>query len=272
MHSAAMDINALKERMRATWMTGDFGVIATYTADAAKEFVARLGITPGSRVLDVACGTGNTAIPAARAGAIVTGVDIASNLIEQARTRAAKEGVQAKFEEGDAEQLKFADGSFDAIISMFGAMFAPRPELVAAEFLRVCRPGGMIAMANWTPTGFVGQMFRMMATHVPPPPGVPAPVLWGDEATVRERFGKGAAQISFSRQTCNFAYPFPPREVVELFRKYFGPIQVAFSKLDPAGQSALARDLEAMWSKYNSATDGTTISAGEYLEVKAVRA
>jgi len=272
MQSAMMDINALKERMRATWMAGDFGVIATFIADAAKEFVARLNIVPGSRVLDVACGTGNTAIPAAHAGANVTGVDIASNLVEQARTRAAKEGLQAKFEEGDAEQLKFADGSFDVIISMFGAMFAPRPELVAAEFLRVCRPGGLIAMANWTPGGFVGQMFRIVAAHVPPPAGVPAPVLWGDEATVRERFGKGAKQISFARQMCVSKYPFPPNEVVQLFRKYFGPTQTAFSKLDSAGQTSLANDLETMWSNHNLATDGTTISSGEYLEVKAVRA
>ena len=272
MQPAVMDINAMKERMRATWMAGDFGVIAAYTADAAKNFVARLNVVPGTRILDVACGTGNTAIPAARAGAVVTGVDIAPNLIEQARARATKEGIQAKFEEGDAERLKFADGSFDIIISMFGAMFAPRPELVAAEFLRVCRPGGVIAMANWTPDGFVGQMFRMLATHVPPPPGIPAPVLWGDEATVRKRFDTGAGQISFSRQTCVFTYPFPPKEVVELFRQYFGPIQTAFSKLDAAGQAALANDLEAMWSKHNPATDGTTISSGEYLEVEAVRA
>lgn len=272
MQPAVMDINAIKERMRATWIAGDFGVIAAYTADAAKNFVARLNVAPGTRVLDVACGTGNTAIPAARAGAIVTGVDIAPNLIEQARARATKEGIQAKFEEGDAEQLKFGDGSFDMIVSMFGAMFAPRPELVAAEFLRVCRPGGLIAMANWTPEGFVGQMFRMLATHVPPPSGIPAPVLWGDETTVRRRFGNGTSNIALSRQSCVFTYPFPPKEVVQLFRQYFGPIQTAFSKLDAAGQTALASDLEAMWTKHNLATDGTTISSGEYLEVKAVRA
>lgn len=272
MQPAAIDINALKERMRATWMAGDFGVIATFISDAAQDFVGRLKIAPGSRVLDVACGTGNTAIPAARAGANVTGVDIASNLVEQARARAAKEGVSATFEEGDAERLRFGDGSFDVIISMFGAMFAPRPELVAAEFLRVCRPGGLIAMANWTPGGFVGHMFRTLATHVPPPDGIPAPILWGNEATVRERFGKGAAQINFARQMCVSKYPYPPREVVQLFRRYFGPIQVAFSKLDAAGQAALATDLEAMWSKHNLATDGTTTSSGEYLEVKVIRA
>jgi len=271
MQPAAMDINAIKERMRDTWMAGDFGVIAAYITEAAENFVAHLDIAKGARVLDVACGTGNTAIPLARAGILVTGVDIASNLIEQARARVAKEGVKAKFEEGDAEQLQFPDGSFDAIISMFGAMFAPRPERVVAEFVRVCRPGGLIAMANWTPTGFVGESFKTMATHVPPPPGIPAPPLWGDEPTVRERFSKGAARISFSRQMCTFKYPFPPAEVVKLFREYFGPMKVGFSRLDPAGQSALASDLEGVWARHNKAKDGTTIVDGEYLEVKAIR-
>ncbi len=272
MQPAPVDINALKNRMRDTWMAGDFGVIATYTADAAKEFAGHLEIAPGSRVLDVACGTGNTAIPVARAGAVVTGVDIASNLLEQARARAAKEGVKAKFEEGDAEQLKFPDGSFDAVITMFGAMFAPRPERVAAEFLRVCRPGGLIAMANWAPGGFVGESFRTMALHVPPPPDIPAPALWGDEPTVRERFGKGVAKITFSRQMCAFRFPFPPAEVVKLFRQYFGPMQVAFSRLDAAAGAALASDLEGVWTRNNQAKDGTTAVNGEYLEVKAIRA
>ena len=272
MQPAPVDINALKNRMRDTWMAGDFGVIAAYTAEAAKDFADRLGIAPGTRVLDVACGTGNTVIPIARAGAVVTGVDIASNLLEQARARAAKEGVKATFEEGDAEQLKFGDGSFDAIVTMFGAMFAPRPELVAAEFLRVCRPAGLIAMANWTPTGFVGENFRTMAAHVPPPAGIPAPVLWGDEATVRERFGKGVAKITCSRQVCTFKYLFPPAEVVQLFREYFGPTRVAFSRLDAAGQAALRSDLESMWAKHNQAKDGTTTVDAEYLEVKAIRA
>lgn len=272
MQPAPMDINALKNRMRDTWMAGDFGVIATYVAQAASDFVARLHIPPGSRVLDVACGTGNSAIPLARSGALVTGVDIAANLIEQARARAAKEGVKATFEEGDAEQLKFADGSFDAVVTMFGAMFAPRPERVVSEFLRVCRPGGLIAMANWTPDGFVGENFRTQAAHVPPPQGIPRPVLWGDESTVRERFGKGVSKLTCSRQMCTFKFPFPPREVVQLFRQYFGPTQVAFSTLDAGKQEALAADLEAVWHKHNQAKDGTTLVQGEYLELQAIRA
>src|SRR5260370_13098301 len=185
--SSAIDINALKDRLRDTWMAGDFGVIAAYTAEAAKEFVAHLTLAPGAVVVDVAGGTGNAAIPEARAEAVVTGVDIASNLLEQARARAAKEGVKATFEEGDAEQLKFPDGSFDAIVSMFGAMFAPRPERVAAQFLRVCRPGGLIAISNWTPTVFVSENFRITATHAAPPASISAPVLWADYATVRVR-------------------------------------------------------------------------------------
>ena len=272
MQPALMDINAIKDRMRDTWMAGDFGVIATYITEAAETFVTHLEIAQGDRVLDVACGTGNTAIPLARAGAEVTGVDIASNLLEQARTRAAKENVKAKFEEGDAEQLKFSDGSFDAIISMFGAMFAPRPERVAAEFVRVCRPGGLIAMANWTPAGFVGESFKTMAAHVPPPPGIPAPALWGDEPTVRERLSKGVARITCTKQVCTFKYPFPPVEVVKLFREYFGPTKVGFSRLDIAGQAALASDLEGMWTRHNQAKDGTTVVNAEYLEVKAIRA
>jgi SAM-dependent methyltransferase len=272
MQSAPLDINALKNRMRDTWMSGDFGVIAGYIAEAGKDFIARLNIKPGTRVLDVACGTGNTAIPLARGGALVTGVDIASNLIEQARVRAAKEGVTATFEEGDAEQLKFADGSFDAIVTMFGAMFAPRPERVVAEFLRVCRPGGLIAMGNWTPEGFVGESFRTQAAHVPPQQGIPRPVLWGDEATVRERFGKGVSKITFSRQMATFAFPAPPRQVVEIFRRFFGPTHVAFAGLPADKQPALAADLEAVWNKHNQAKDGTTLVQGEYLEVQAIRA
>lgn len=272
MGTAAADLTSLKARMRESWMAGDFGVIAHYAEAAEQEFIDRLKLKPGSRVLDVACGTGNTAIPAARVGAKVTGVDIASNLLAQARERARQTGVNAEFREGDAEQLDFPDASFDVVISVFGAMFAPRPERVATEFLRVCRPGGTIAMGNWTPTGFVGKMFGATAKHVPPPPGIPAPPMWGDEDVVRQRFGTGAKQITCTRLTCDFSYPFPPAEVVQLFRTYFGPTKVAFSRLDGVGQAALAADLERMWSDYNQANDGNTLIPGEYLEVHVIRA
>ncbi len=271
MSSTQTDITALKSRLRDTWMAGDFGQIARYTARAAEEFVGRLKIAPGTSVLDVACGTGNTAIPEARAGARVTGVDIAPNLLEQARSRAAQEGFAIDFREGDAEQLPFADVSFDAVVTMFGAMFAPRPHLVAAELLRVCRPGGMIAMANWTPAGFVGQMFKLTAKHVPPPADVPPPALWGDEATVKERLGADVKELKFARVMCDFDYPFPPANVVELFRQYFGPTQAAFARLDVNRQAAFAADLVNHWTQWNQSKDGATMVPGEYLEVVAVR-
>lgn len=271
MTTTSTDLAELKSRMKSTWMAGDFGKIASFTALEAESFVARIGISPGIRVLDVACGTGNTAIPAAKAGALVTAVDIATNLLEQAGGRAKTENVQIRFEEGDAEQLPFDDSSFDLVLTMFGAMFAPRPERVAAELIRVCKPGGRIAMANWTPTGFVGKSFQLTARHVPPPP-FPAPVLWGDEKTVRERLGTGISGLTCTRQNVRFVYPFSPKETVNFFRRYFGPTHTAFSRLDPAAQAAFAAQLENLWQEHNEATDGTTIVHGEYLDVRATRA
>ena len=169
------EMDALKAKLRATWISGDFGQIAKFLAAEAEKFINRLELKPGSKVLDVACGTGNLALPAARLGADVTGVDIAPNLVEQARANAAREGLSARFDEGDAEALPYADASFDAAVTMYGAMFAPRPELVAAELKRVTKPGGRIAMGNWTPAGFIGQMFKVVGAHVPPPAGMASP-------------------------------------------------------------------------------------------------
>ena len=271
MQSSAPDLDQLKSRLKATWMAGDFGRIANFTSQEGENFVGRLGIRAGSKVLDVACGTGNTAIPAARAGADVIGVDIATNLLEQARQRAAAENLNARFQEGDAEDLPFPDDSFDEVVTMFGAMFAPRPEKVAAELMRVCRPGGMVAMANWTPEGFVGKNFTITAKAIPPPP-LPPPVLWGDEAVVRQRFGSKAKEISCIRQNFNFLFPFPPKEVVGLFRQYFGPTQMTFARLDESGQAALAAQLEALYHEHNVSRDGGTEVTGEYLDVRAIRA
>jgi len=265
------EMDALKTRLRGTWIAGDFGQIARYyTADAA-QFVRRLNLQPGTKVLDVACGTGNTTFPAVRAGAVVTGVDIAPNLVEQARENAKAEGLQAQFDEGDAEALPYADASFDAVLTMFGAMFAPRPQLVAAELKRVCRPGGFMAMANWTPAGFIGQMFKTMTSHLPPPAGMPSPLLWGVEETVRERLGEGISKLDMTLQNVNFVFPFSPAEVVEHFRLYYGPTQKSFGALDESKQAALRKDLEQLWTAANKATDGTTSVDSEFLEVIAVR-
>jgi ubiquinone/menaquinone biosynthesis C-methylase UbiE len=272
MAQATPDLTQLKAGMKAVWMAGDFGQIAQITAQEAEQFVERLAVPSGARVLDVACGTGNTAVPAARAGAEVTGVDIATNLLEQAQKRAASERLKIRFQEGDAEELPFPDHSFDMVITMFGAMFAPRPERVANELLRVCKPGGQIAMANWTPRGFVGGQFQLMAKSVPPPPGIPAPVLWGDEEVVRQRLSNGVAKLTLTPRKLQFHYPFGPKEVVQFFRQYFGPTQTAFSRLDETGQAALAAQLEAHYDAHNQATDGTTMVEGEYLEVRAGKA
>jgi ubiquinone/menaquinone biosynthesis C-methylase UbiE len=264
-------LEALKTKLRATWMAGDFGEIAKSYAQGAEEFVQNLNLKPGMRVLDVACGTGNLSLPAARLGAVVTGVDIAPNLLEQARATAKREALVVQFDEGDAENLPYADASFDAVITMFGAMFAPRPELTAAELKRVCRPGGFIAMANWTPAGFVGQMFKIVGSHVPPPPNVPSPLLWGVEEVVRERLGEGVSSLETSREYLSFIYPFAPSQSVDYFRRYYGPAQQAFNVLNENGKDALRRDMEQHWTTNNRATDGTTDVPAEYLKVVAVR-
>jgi ubiquinone/menaquinone biosynthesis C-methylase UbiE len=271
--SASPSIHQLKDSMRSAWMAGDFGKIATTVAAAAEAFVGGLPVKPGARVLDVACGTGNSAIPMARRGAVVTGVDIAPNLLEQARQRAAAEGLSIAFDEGDAEQLPYPDASFDMAVTMFGAMFAPRPELVATEFGRVLRPGGVLAMANWTPTGFAGQMFKVMSRHAPPPPGIAPPVLWGDETVVRQRLGAHFEQIETMPILIESDMPFPPSGAVSFFRQYFGPTQVAFSRLDAAGQAALAGDLEDLWSSSNISPDpaNRTLIHNQYLQVTAMR-
>lgn len=272
MEAASLQFTQLKSAMKATWMSGDFGEVAKYAAREGETFVSRLSLKPGQRVLDIACGTGNATIPAARSGAQVVGVDIATNLLEQARKRAEAENLKVKFQEGDAEELPFADAEFDVVISMFGAMFAPRPERVAAELVRVTKPGGIIAMANWTPEGFVGKSFRVTSKISPPPPGIQPPVLWGDEQTVKQRFATGVSSLTTTRRPMQFQFPFPPKDVVAFFRKYFGPTGAAFSRLDPAGQAQLTQVLGSLWTEHNQSTDGTTTIESEYLEVRAVRA
>lgn len=265
------EMETLKSRLKATWMAGDFGVIARMVEKGGADFVDSIGIKPGMKVLDVACGTGNTAIPEAKKGADVTGLDLASNLIEQARARAESEGVEAKFDVGDAEDMPYDDASFDAVVTMFGAMFAPRPDVTAAELVRVCKPGGFIAMGNWTPEAFVGQMFKIGSTHVPPPPGMSVPVQWGSEDIVRQRLSKGISDLQMNRRKILFTFDGSPADVVEHFRQYFGPTQKAFDSLDEAGQAALRKDLVDHWTKNNQATDGTTKVEGEYLEVIATK-
>lgn len=271
MSTLTPEMQALKSRLKATWEDGDYAHFAREMEAGATEFLSRLTVPAGAKVLDIGCGAGQTAIPLAKRGAQVTGVDIASNLILAARSRAAEAGVDVQFDEGDAEDLPYPSNSFDLVLSLIGAMFAPRPDLVASEMLRVCRPGGALVMANWTPEGFVGQIFKTMAKHVPPPPLMPSPLLWGNEGIVRERFGAHVVSLTAVKQQYPFHYAMPPAEVVEFFRMYYGPTRRSFAALDGEAQARLRTDLEELWNSHNVATDGSTKYSAEYLHITAVR-
>lgn len=266
----APDLDELKARLRKTWMTGDYGRFCRYMERDAEAFYRRLPIRPGAQLLDVGCGAGQLSLIAARLGARVTGCDIAANWLAQARRSAAAEGLTIVFEEGDAEALPYGDATFDAVVSLIAAMFAPHPERVAAELSRVCRPGGIIAMANWTGPGFVGQMFKTIARHIAPS-GMPSPVLWGDEPTVRERLRSGIARLDCSPHMYELSYPFSPADVVEFFRANYGPMTRAFASIGEEAQERLRGELTDLWVRHNRATDGTTKVDAEYLQVLAVR-
>lgn len=266
------DIDALKARLKATWMDGNYDYFSRFMESSAVEFLDRLSVEPGASLLDVACGSGQLGLIAARRGAKVTGADIATNSILAARGRAISEGLDARFDEADAEALPYADASFDVVATIYGAMFAPRPERVTTELLRVCRPGGTIAMGNWTKEGFIGQMFKTFARFIAPP-GMPSPVLWGDESVVRERFGAGVSDLRLTRVSYRFDYPFAPAEVVEFFRQYYGPTTRAFATLGEADRAALRADLVDLWASHNQASEpDRTIVDAEYLEVVGIRA
>src|SRR5262245_11753173 len=202
------DVETIKLRQRATWESGDFGEVAKHLVPIAEEFMSRIELRPGMKVLDAACGTGNLAVIAARRGCQTSGLDIASNLITQARERARLDGLGIDFTEGDAEAMPYPDASFDAVVSMYGVMFAPRPERIVTELYRVTKPGGLIALANWTPEGFIGKMFAVFGRHLPPAAGSPSPLLWGDENVVRSRFEVAADDLQLTRRIARLRYPF----------------------------------------------------------------
>jgi SAM-dependent methyltransferase len=266
------DIATIRAKMKATWEDGDYAGFARYMENGAIEILENWQIPPGQRLLDIGCGAGQSAIPAARLGHRVTGVDIAENLIEHARERARFEGLNAHFKVGDAEDLPCADHSFDVVVSMIGAMFAPHPNQVATELARVTRPGGRLYMANWTPTSMPARMFKCISSYVPPPPGFVPPPLWGDEETVRNRLAHGFTDIQLKRRLYpQWHYPFSVAELVGLFRSHFGPVKGAFEALDEEGQESLQRDLEQIYTHYSESHDGHITIRGEYLEVIATR-
>jgi SAM-dependent methyltransferase len=260
----------LTERVRATWMAGDFGRIATGYEAGAAEFIARLELARRESVLDVACGTGNLALPAARAGAAVSGIDIAPNLLVQLAGHARAEGLDIELTEGNCEAMPYADASFDTVVSMFGVMFAARPDRAAAELLRVCRPGGRIVLANWTAAGFIGQMFKRVAQYAPPPADVPSPLQWGTEDGLMQRFGPHVT-LQLTARTIRFEYPLAPVQVVDLFSTWYGPAKRAFDSLDDGARAQLHGDLTHHWSAHNQAADGGTLVESEYLEVVVIR-
>ncbi len=266
------NIEGIKARQKAIWESGDFGEVAKFNVPAAREFIARIELRPGMKVLDAACGTGNLALLAAQRGCKASGLDIAANLIQQARERARLEGLAIEFTEGDAEAMPYADASFDAILSMYGVMFAPRPERVVSELARVTKPGGLIALANWTPEGFIGKMVHIFARYLPPPAGLPSPILWGDEETVRARLADAFTDLRLTRRIARLCYPFDSAGTVEFFRRYFGPTQHAFAALSPESQAGFRCDLEAHQALHNVSTKPTeTDTPAEYLEIVARR-
>jgi SAM-dependent methyltransferase len=270
MKTDSPDLDALKERLKATWSAGDYGLIARGLEQSAEDFLADKNIASGERVLDAACGTGQLAIPAARRGAAVTGLDIAAAWIGQARDRAEAEALDIRFDVADAEAMPYPDGSFDVVLSLIGVMFAPRPERVVSELLRVCRPGGRIILGNWTREGLIGTFFQTVGQYAPPP-DMPSPLLWGDEEVVRARLGHGVHALTLRRRMLRFDYPMPPADLADHFLTHFGPTQRAAAALDDGGRQALRGDLERLWAARNAARDGGTEVEGEILEVMAVR-
>lgn len=256
----------IRARCRAIWESGDYGVLARYHEAAAAAFVDRLPLRAGDRVLDIACGTGNVAVPAARAGCSVTGVDLAPNLVTRARARAATEGLSIGYTEGDAEALPFSDGSFDWVTSQFGIMYAARPDRATAELLRVCRSGAGVALSNWTAEGPVGEFLRMIDGLCPATPGGPPTLLWGDEAVVRGRLGRSVADLGLHRRVVRLRFPFTPRQTVDLLRQFCGPVARAFATLEPSERAGLAETFENLFRRHNQARDGSTELGGETLE------
>jgi ubiquinone/menaquinone biosynthesis C-methylase UbiE len=267
--TSAPDLAQVKRYQQQMWASGDYGAVAARIVLVAERLCDTADLQAGWRVLDVATGSGNAAIAAARLGATAVGVDYVPALLQHASRRAAAEGLEVVFREGDAEALPFPDGAFDAVTSVFGSMFAPDHARAAAELLRVCRPGGTIALASWTPDGFIGELFRTVAAHVPPPGGIRSPLLWGTEEHLRELFGEGVASLEVRERTFTFRFP-SPEAFVAFFRTRYGPTLKAFAALDGAARVALEHDLVALARRFDRLGAGATAIPATYVEAVAV--
>jgi SAM-dependent methyltransferase len=264
------DLHAVKQRQQQAWASGDFAVVASRIVLTAEQLCDTADLRAGWRVLDVATGSGNAAIAAARLGCTAVGVDYVPALLEHGRRRAVAEGLSVELLEGDAESLPFPDASFDAVTSVFGCMFAPDHAKAATELLRVCRPGGTIALASWTPEGFIGELFRTVGAHVPPPPGVPSPMLWGTEAHLRDLLGEDIACLEVAERTFTWRF-LSADEFVAFFRTWYGPTLKAFAALEGAARDALARDLVALARRFDRLGGDAVAIPATYTEAVAVR-
>ena len=263
------DLAAIKQRQRATWASGDYHMIGTQIVLSSELMIEALDVHADERVLDVATGSGNAALAAARRGCSVVGVDYVPALLERARTRATAEGVVAEFIEGDAEALPFDDAGFDVVVSVFGAMFAPDQERTAGELARVCRPGGRIGLVTHTPEGFIGNLFKVTGRHVPPPAGLRSPIQWGTEERLRELFRERIGELRIERRDIVFRYP-SAFAYLQYWRRYYGPTLKAFEAVGEAGRDGLEADLLELIARFNRADDGTMIVESEYLETVIV--
>lgn len=264
------DLAALKARQQGTWSSGDYAVVGTTLQIVGEQLCESLDVRAGQKVLDVAAGNGNASLAAARRWCDVVSTDYVPALLGRARERAAAERLKIEFQEADAEALPFPDGGFDAVVSTFGVMFTPDQDKAAAELMRVCRPGGKIGLANWTPDGFIGHVFKTIGKHLPPPAGIKSPALWGTRARIEEMFGAHASSIKTESRDFVFRYR-SPEHWLEVFKTYYGPLLKAFGALEPAAQAALTGDLMAQIERFNRAGDAAMVVPSEYLEIVVTR-
>ncbi|MCP1402745.1 class I SAM-dependent methyltransferase [Achromobacter insolitus] len=268
--SAQPDLAALKTRQQGTWASGDYAVVGTTLQIVGEQLCESLDVRAGQKVLDVAAGNGNASLAAARRWCDVVSTDYVPALLGRARERAAAERLKIEFQEADAEALPFPDGGFDAVVSTFGVMFTPDQDKAAAELARVCRSGGKIGLANWTPDGFIGQVFKTIGKHLPPPAGVKSPALWGTRARIEEMFGPHASSIQAEPRNFVFRYR-SPEHWLQVFKTYYGPLLKAFGALKPAAQAALTNDLIVQIDRFNRSGDTAMVVPSEYLEIVVTR-
>ncbi len=266
----ALDLVAVKAKQQATWASGDFAIVGTTLQMVGESLCEAADVRSGERVLDVACGNGNATLAAARRFATVTGLDYVPALLEKARARATAEGLAPELVEGDAEALPFPDATFDVVLSTYGVMFAPNHAKAAAELVRVCKPGGRIALANWTPDGFIGELLRTVGRFVPPPPGLVSPAMWGRREHVSELFGDAVSSLAIESKTFPFRYR-SPAHFIQIFRDYYGPTHKAFLALDEDGRMGLRGALEALIARWDRGNGRGMVAPGEYLEIVATR-